>query len=1199
MVEGGKLLGRLEEACHVLWGGNPSLFQPSQNKLEGVSEGPDWGGIKLPSSAHLSLGQGLAFDSGIGTPPLLKWRENTEGLQLHTFGETEPLLPGTHFDLYPISEEAIQCAGANLERLFKIDPRAANLISILPVDIRTKILGSIPSDCPNGKFVGLVRQEVVRHLGISPGSPTAKVLVSTGYPLYHVIEQLYDSSLAPKAMGGSPMLRVSIDYLKADAVLTKYSPNERAKVFEMLRTARHLPSSVQDRVLDFAAGFPGPHTFEALDRAMGDWLAGKPNSSEIENTFGVKMSACDGRYWSFDQAVYAYSSLHKITDGGTNLDVVRDLEISLEKRPKETGNMLIDIAPITGHYMAEGMGEPPSDHPKVVIYAAAETSGSYKLTGDVHGRIAHYGITARDYVAWQKEPDGESPPRPNETDTIALQKSLHYFRAHEKAKLLDAGYQDAHLAYGAALSPGSKTAEKRLYDRGQAILQALHTPGMAISKPELLWAVGFLVDKAKSGDPVAQEQLQDFLGSLKPNTGIYNAVDHIYGTEIKAIYGDTSVMGTGRPPQKYEVKAEDLPLSDPNRMRKFMMAKFGTVEWPLAQLLELNPGLKLHGLKAGDVIKLPRMNDTSEEILMDAYMDHRAKDLEALPNPTKQQQELIDSSKQLNSVQPLAIDGDYGINTVAEVKKLQAMLNKDLKLKPSLQEDGIFGVRTAEAWMTWLLRHSPTGDASHPMEEIILHEIGHHTQFNMASAVDPLTKKVDEGKAMDLLADFSTISGWTTEDGRVADGAVLLPHLRVDAHEFSKETSDVPGNMMTRGAVDKGFFRHSNTEHFVSDYAMTDPKEDWAESWKEYVANPKKLLAKSPEKFLFFNALDREESARSKKAPRYDDAEVLKMATEANESDAVTAKARLLDGLRNLSGQGNLPFRMRAETATKIASSHSALFDQLSFAEGTKKHAYPLTKVEQETNDLMIFSSSWAIWKDSDPNEYLAGITVKIDEFKAKPEFKSLDSRAQSMLARPDGANYVLVIGAFQSLSAEEKVAARKDPLAFLESRGIKWDMVPAPLQHILSSDDEMRQEFLQVMTGYSGSANYEGVSAYGAIGPTSQMLIEYTARKTDNLATGLAKFESHMKFLYKDGELNGKLIVPAMYKYHASVLSAVMASGLRGEVLGFLREMLTRHWEDAAVRTFVEEMAKRMDIPWDAIELKAEAPTKSTSEIA
>jgi hypothetical protein len=145
----------------------------------------------------------------------------------------------------------------------------------------------------------------------------------------------------------------------------------------------------------------------------------------------------------------------------------------------------------------------------------------------------------------------------------------------------------------------------------------------------------------------------------------------------------------------------------------------------------------------------------------------------------------------------------------------------------------------------------------------MVHEIGHAIQIDASSA------SVSDSKSTGLVltsADpnfdfraFCQLSGWrfVTEqpwslvlDGRAVKIADSLYPLYQPASYAGRDAILVE---MKDGAEKYLLERHSRAKFGIRDYASSDPWEDWAEGFTEYVLAPERFLVFAPEKFLYFH----------------------------------------------------------------------------------------------------------------------------------------------------------------------------------------------------------------------------------------------------------------------------------------------------------------------------------------------------------
>lgn len=123
-------------------------------------------------------------------------------------------------------------------------------------------------------------------------------------------------------------------------------------------------------------------------------------------------------------------------------------------------------------------------------------------------------------------------------------------------------------------------------------------------------------------------------------------------------------------------------------------------------------------------------------------------------------------------------------------------------------------------------------------ERVFVHEIGHNQQLGNPNTMGLLIKE------------FSKLSFWTTSDGNIPEPIGVNPINSEIPHYGLEEILKVDNIQEDH----KGNYYHLK-DNFVSDYARFDPLEDYAESYSALTEDPVLLMKKSPEKFLFLNAI--------------------------------------------------------------------------------------------------------------------------------------------------------------------------------------------------------------------------------------------------------------------------------------------------------------------------------------------------------
>lgn len=141
------------------------------------------------------------------------------------------------------------------------------------------------------------------------------------------------------------------------------------------------------------------------------------------------------------------------------------------------------------------------------------------------------------------------------------------------------------------------------------------------------------------------------------------------------------------------------------------------------------------------------------------------------------------------------------------------------------------------------------------------HEIGHQVQM------------VNRGWNPEKIAEFGKLSNWTETYG--------------DGKSFAADGVD--NRSGEKLLFDEQVLKAGRTDNFVSKYAMTNPAEDFAESYQAFLNDPKKLMQVAPEKFLYINA----------QSQRYGASEVKGFAQQTGQDlAAVSTELMLNSGLK-------------------------------------------------------------------------------------------------------------------------------------------------------------------------------------------------------------------------------------------------------------------------------------------------------------
>lgn len=232
---------------------------------------------------------------------------------------------------------------------------------------------------------------------------------------------------------------------------------------------------------------------------------------------------------------------------------------------------------------------------------------------------------------------------------------------------------------------------------------------------------------------------------------------------------------------------------------------------------------------------------------------------------TKNQQE------ELRALTTLAASPQFDLITrLTDIQKKMQNLNliPDPHLKQLLQEftKNEFGEASLKFLMQDVSNDFRTTPSVSRVEEIATHEIGHHIQLG-------------NGNESFYVGEFAKLSNWReSQSGEKADGFIngtyAAEDLQAVYHKLACDCKEAKGNYQ----VDLSPSERS--QKFVSDYAATDPMEDFAESYKDFMLNPGKLLKASPEKFFFINAmgsLQAQTVGVQSDANKYNDAKIIEL----------------------------------------------------------------------------------------------------------------------------------------------------------------------------------------------------------------------------------------------------------------------------------------------------------------------------------
>ncbi len=202
--------------------------------------------------------------------------------------------------------------------------------------------------------------------------------------------------------------------------------------------------------------------------------------------------------------------------------------------------------------------------------------------------------------------------------------------------------------------------------------------------------------------------------------------------------------------------------------------------------------------------------------------------------------------KELRDLSVLAASPQFEmIKNLTNIQNKMENLNllPDPHIKQLLQEfsRGEFGEASLKTLMQDISNDFRSTPSVSRVEEIMIHEMGHHFQLGQSNESH-------------YISEFGKLSHWKeTATGDIADGYI-------GGQYTNEDIGDVYHVLACDCKQDNGFYKpalsaEERAQKFVSDYAATDPMEDFAESYKDFVLDPTRLLKTSPEKFFFINAL--------------------------------------------------------------------------------------------------------------------------------------------------------------------------------------------------------------------------------------------------------------------------------------------------------------------------------------------------------
>lgn len=185
------------------------------------------------------------------------------------------------------------------------------------------------------------------------------------------------------------------------------------------------------------------------------------------------------------------------------------------------------------------------------------------------------------------------------------------------------------------------------------------------------------------------------------------------------------------------------------------------------------------------------------------------------------------------------------------------------------------------------------------------HEIGHQVQM------------VNRGWNPEKIAEFAKLSGWKEDYGQ--------GHV--------SEADGIDNRTGEKLLFDEQVVKAGRSDNFVSKYAKTSPVEDFAESYRIFITDPKAMMEMAPDKFLFINA----------QSQRYTASEVKGYAQQAGQDlETIGTDLLLHSGLKQdtlntiLTVNGLTPDRaaIRSDAAAKLNSADplSQAWARLTFA---------------------------------------------------------------------------------------------------------------------------------------------------------------------------------------------------------------------------------------------------------------------------
>lgn len=147
------------------------------------------------------------------------------------------------------------------------------------------------------------------------------------------------------------------------------------------------------------------------------------------------------------------------------------------------------------------------------------------------------------------------------------------------------------------------------------------------------------------------------------------------------------------------------------------------------------------------------------------------------------------------------------------------------------------------------------------MRSTMVHEFAHAWQIRQTSLLNPGVGNVLKGlrgiflREHDAISEWSALSGWTIQSKWAIRDWFSKPHLpnaSNASHQLAQLEFETFGRNL-RFNLTSLKLDPAKERTMISDYAKTDPYEDFAESVSAYVIDPGTLKDRAPEKYAFIN----------------------------------------------------------------------------------------------------------------------------------------------------------------------------------------------------------------------------------------------------------------------------------------------------------------------------------------------------------